>query len=404
MYATLRDLGAQGPLWEAAQSRGCPPGSLETLQLDVRDVDSVAAARARVTEGRVDVLGESPRNMCAGAFPALCPNQNVLEPRDHKGTGWVGGRRGRWRSASLPAVCNAGRGLLGPLEAHEAGAVGSVLDVNVAGTVRTLQAFLPDMKRRRSGRILVTGSFGGLMGAWNGAELTGGAGPGAMPRATVGSGQMPSQMRLQKPHLSWKGCHSTPFTAPASSQSKVYARVWRFCCRPSGSSESPPRPQHPLNPDFGNPSTLTCLSHSQAFSLAPFHCGSQSLYARCSTGHLALVSSLMPPSWEAEAQRGYVNLPKVTQLRGACQDRKDSEARLSHTPKWLCVWRGRGAFPAVSRFSKSLVTSGPRPTRRPRLAPCPPGPSGLPRPRPPAALCPQREPHRVRPGAHRLPG
>lgn len=60
MYATLRDLGAQGPLWEAARSRGCPPGSLETLQLDVRDADSVAAARARVTEGRVDVLGEPP--------------------------------------------------------------------------------------------------------------------------------------------------------------------------------------------------------------------------------------------------------------------------------------------------------------------------------------------------------
>ncbi|XP_044936647.1 17-beta-hydroxysteroid dehydrogenase type 1 isoform X2 [Mustela putorius furo] len=117
VYATLRDLRAQGPLWEAARSLGCPPGSLETLQLDVRDADSVAAARARVTEGRVDVL-----------------------------------------------VCNAGRGLLGPLEAHTAGAVGSVLDVNVAGTVRTLQAFLPDMKRRRSGRVLVTGSIGGLMG------------------------------------------------------------------------------------------------------------------------------------------------------------------------------------------------------------------------------------------------
>ncbi|XP_006940465.3 17-beta-hydroxysteroid dehydrogenase type 1 [Felis catus] len=117
VYATLRDLRAQGPLREAAQSRGCPPGSLEMLELDVRDADSVAAARARVTEGRVDVL-----------------------------------------------VCNAGRGLLGPLEVQEAGAVGSVLDVNVAGTVRTLQAFLPDMKRRRSGRVLVTGSMGGLMG------------------------------------------------------------------------------------------------------------------------------------------------------------------------------------------------------------------------------------------------
>ncbi|KAM6163570.1 17-beta-hydroxysteroid dehydrogenase type 1 [Rhynchocyon petersi] len=117
VYATLRDLKAQGPLWEAAQARGCPPGSLVTLQLDVRDSDSVAAARARVAEGRVDVL-----------------------------------------------VCNAGRGLLGPLEAHEEDAMSSVLDVNIAGTVRTLQAFLPNMKQRRSGRVLVTGSMGGLMG------------------------------------------------------------------------------------------------------------------------------------------------------------------------------------------------------------------------------------------------
>ncbi|XP_036197898.1 estradiol 17-beta-dehydrogenase 1 [Myotis myotis] len=117
VYATLRDLSAQGPLWEAAGSQGCPPGSLKTLQLDVQDADSVAAARARVTEGRVDVL-----------------------------------------------VCNAGRGLHGPIEVHSAEAVGSVLDVNLVGMVQMLQAFLPDMKRRRSGRILVTGSMGGLMG------------------------------------------------------------------------------------------------------------------------------------------------------------------------------------------------------------------------------------------------
>ncbi|KAF5918079.1 hypothetical protein HPG69_015961 [Diceros bicornis minor] len=131
VYATLRDLRAQGPLREAARARGCPPGSLETLQMDVRDADSVAAARTRVTEGRVDVL-----------------------------------------------VCNAGRGLLGPLEVLTAGAVASVLDVNVAGTVRTLQAFLPDMKRRRSGRILVTGSMGGLMGEWERAARSGRGGPG----------------------------------------------------------------------------------------------------------------------------------------------------------------------------------------------------------------------------------
>lgn len=117
VYATLRDLKAQGPLLEAARAQGCPPGSLEILELDVRDSDSVAAAQARVTEGRVDVL-----------------------------------------------VCNAGRGLFGPLEAHELNAVGAVLDVNVLGTIRMLQAFLPDMKRRHSGRVLVTASVGGLMG------------------------------------------------------------------------------------------------------------------------------------------------------------------------------------------------------------------------------------------------
>ncbi|XP_054988232.1 17-beta-hydroxysteroid dehydrogenase type 1 [Sorex araneus] len=117
VYATMRDLGAKGPLWEAAQSRGCPPGSLETLQLDVREADSLAAAQAQVTEGHVDVL-----------------------------------------------VCNAAQGLMGPLEGLTASEVASVLDVNVAGTVRVLQAFLPDMKRRRSGHIFVTGSIGGLIG------------------------------------------------------------------------------------------------------------------------------------------------------------------------------------------------------------------------------------------------
>lgn len=69
---------------------------------------------------------------------------------------------------SLPPVCNAGRGLFGPLEAHELDAVGGVLDVNVVGTVRMLQAFLPDMKRRHSGRVLVTASVGGLMGEQKG--------------------------------------------------------------------------------------------------------------------------------------------------------------------------------------------------------------------------------------------
>nr|XP_017499247.2 estradiol 17-beta-dehydrogenase 1 isoform X2 [Manis javanica] len=83
VYATLRDLNTQGLLWEAAWSRRCPPGSLETLQLDVRDAGSIAAARERVTEGRVDVLG-LPFNAvyCASKFAleGLCESLAVLLP------------------------------------------------------------------------------------------------------------------------------------------------------------------------------------------------------------------------------------------------------------------------------------------------------------------------------------
>lgn len=61
-------------------------------------------------------------------------------------------------------VCNAGVGLMGPLETHSMDTIREILEVNLLGTIRTIQTFLPDMKRRRHGRILVTGSMGGLQG------------------------------------------------------------------------------------------------------------------------------------------------------------------------------------------------------------------------------------------------
>lgn len=61
-------------------------------------------------------------------------------------------------------MCNAGVGLMGPLEAQSEDIMRGILEVNLLGTIRTIQTFLPDMKRRRQGRILVTGSMGGLQG------------------------------------------------------------------------------------------------------------------------------------------------------------------------------------------------------------------------------------------------
>ncbi|KFO72135.1 Estradiol 17-beta-dehydrogenase 1, partial [Cuculus canorus] len=61
-------------------------------------------------------------------------------------------------------VCNAGVGLMGPLETCSDQAMKTVFDVNLFGTIRTIQAFLPAMKRRRAGRIIVSSSIGPAQG------------------------------------------------------------------------------------------------------------------------------------------------------------------------------------------------------------------------------------------------
>ncbi|XP_075631227.1 17-beta-hydroxysteroid dehydrogenase type 1 isoform X2 [Balearica regulorum gibbericeps] len=115
VYATMRDLAKGDRLLE--RLGGCCPDTLEVLQLDVTDPCSLAAAAQRVQEQQLDVL-----------------------------------------------VCNAGVGLMGPLETCSDQAMKTVFDVNLFGAVRTIQAFLPAMKRRRAGRIIVSSSIGGLQG------------------------------------------------------------------------------------------------------------------------------------------------------------------------------------------------------------------------------------------------
>ncbi|NXV15920.1 DHB1 dehydrogenase, partial [Cepphus grylle] len=116
VYATMRDLAKGERLLE--RLGGYCPDTLEVLQLDVTDPRSLAAAAQRVQGQRLDVL----------------------------------------------AVCNAGVGLMGPLETCSDQAMKTVFDVNLFGAIRTIQAFLPAMKRRRAGRIIVSSSIGGLQG------------------------------------------------------------------------------------------------------------------------------------------------------------------------------------------------------------------------------------------------
>lgn len=85
--------------------------------MDVTDQKSILDARERIVEKRVDIL-----------------------------------------------VCNAGVGLMGPLEVQSLDSMRQIVEVNLLGTVLTIQAFLPGMKAQEQGRILVTGSTGGLHG------------------------------------------------------------------------------------------------------------------------------------------------------------------------------------------------------------------------------------------------
>ncbi|XP_054252855.1 17-beta-hydroxysteroid dehydrogenase type 1 [Indicator indicator] len=115
VFATMRDLAKAQQLLQ--HFGGCCPGTLELLQLDVTDPSSLAAAVQRLQGQQLDVL-----------------------------------------------VCNAGVGLMGPLETCSDQAMKNIFDVNLFGAIRTIRAFLPPMKRRRAGRIIVSSSIGGLQG------------------------------------------------------------------------------------------------------------------------------------------------------------------------------------------------------------------------------------------------
>ncbi|XP_037544681.1 estradiol 17-beta-dehydrogenase 1 [Nematolebias whitei] len=115
VYATMRNLAKKERLLECV--KGLHQDTLEILQMDVTEQQSILKARDRIVERRVDIL-----------------------------------------------VCNAGVGLMGPLELQSLDSMRHILEVNLFGTIQTIQAFLSEMKAQGQGHILVTGSTGGLHG------------------------------------------------------------------------------------------------------------------------------------------------------------------------------------------------------------------------------------------------
>lgn len=61
-------------------------------------------------------------------------------------------------------VNNAGVGLLGPVESISIEEMKRVFETNFFGVVRMIKEVMPDMKKRRSGHIVVMSSVMGLQG------------------------------------------------------------------------------------------------------------------------------------------------------------------------------------------------------------------------------------------------
>lgn len=62
------------------------------------------------------------------------------------------------------SVNNAGVGMLGPLESISIEEMKQVFETNFFGVVRMIKEVMPDMKKRRSGHIVVMSSVMGLQG------------------------------------------------------------------------------------------------------------------------------------------------------------------------------------------------------------------------------------------------
>ncbi|KAM4691732.1 retinol dehydrogenase 8-like [Rhinophrynus dorsalis] len=115
VIATMRNLGKRGTLEQAAGDT--LNRTMEIKELDVCNEASIRQCVDSIPERHVDIL-----------------------------------------------INNAGVGLIGPIECQPIEEMQSVFNTNFFGVVRMIKEVLPDMKRRRSGHIVVISSVMGLQG------------------------------------------------------------------------------------------------------------------------------------------------------------------------------------------------------------------------------------------------
>ncbi|XP_063284475.1 retinol dehydrogenase 8-like [Pelobates fuscus] len=115
VYATMRNLSKQDNLVAAAE--GCMGKTMEIKQLDVCCEESIKNCVSSIPDRKVDIL-----------------------------------------------VSNAGMGLIGPIECQTVDQMKTVMDTNFFGLVRLLKEILPDMKKRKSGHIVIISSVMGIQG------------------------------------------------------------------------------------------------------------------------------------------------------------------------------------------------------------------------------------------------
>ncbi|KAJ6660619.1 hypothetical protein lerEdw1_017616 [Lerista edwardsae] len=115
VIATIRNIAKKEKLEAAAGT--ALNRTLEIKQLDVRDEKSICSCINSIPNRQIDIL-----------------------------------------------INNAGVGLIGPIECQSIEEMKAIMETNFFGVVRMIKEVLPDMKRRRSGHIVVISSVMGLQG------------------------------------------------------------------------------------------------------------------------------------------------------------------------------------------------------------------------------------------------